>query len=329
MTIEDLEVIRKLDFFEPLDHGIVKNIARQCFDKDFAPGDFIIRQGEPGLGLYFISAGHVRVDVDDQGSRITVAELGPGDCVGELSIVDEKSRSASVVCVESTKCLLLTRDSFSHLMNKHPQIAIQMVKALAARLRAANARMVRTRAGSPEGAPSLTETSNGARPAAAEPASSPGGESSFPFVTPSQAIETYTATKGKIKNMLLDVFTPLYAARAMTRFSMAVIGCPVTVSPEKAVSATVGTVVNDVKVCFFPANVYQTFRIDAYGDGDVSVTVLRANGQGANEPVSHLRANIRRNQNWRLHVPPRSPIRMEANPMEATPGETIDTYSSR
>jgi hypothetical protein len=94
---------------------------------------------------------------------------------------------------------------------------------------------------------------------------------------------------------------------------MAVIGCPVTVSPENAVPAPV-TVVNDVKVCFFPAKVYQTFRLDAFGDGDVSVTVLHASGNGEHKPPSHLRENIRRNQKWRLHVPPCGPVRMETIP---------------
>jgi hypothetical protein len=311
MTPARMQVIRGLDFFEPLDNGIIKEIARQCFDRQFAPGDFIVRQGEPGLGLYFICSGRARVEIDHQGSLVTAAELSTGDCVGELSIVDDKARSASVVCVESTVCLLLTRDSFSRLINKHPQLAIQMVKALAARLRATNHRIV-----GPAKTPAPEIPQPRSSPAPAEASGHPFLP--LPLMRPSELIESYTTTKGKVKDLLIDVFSPIYAARTMTRFSMAVIGCPVTVRPENAEFSSPIGIVHDVKVCLLPAGAHQTLSIGAYDDGDVSVTVLNAAGS------HHFCARIQRNQNWRLHVPPDSPIWMEG-----THGEAILARDSR
>jgi hypothetical protein len=121
-----------------------------------------------------------------------------------------------------------------------------------------------------------------------------------------------------VKDLLINVFSPIYAARTMTRFSMAIIGCPVTVHPENHAVGYGAAVIHDVKVCLFPAGVHQTFRINAYADGDVSVTVLNGGG------THHFRAAIRRNENWRLHVLPHSAIRMEG-----THGEAIHARDSR
>jgi CRP-like cAMP-binding protein len=310
MTLSDVEVIRKLDFFEPLDNKIIKKIALQCFTREFGTGEVIIRQGEPGLGLYFISSGRVRVEIENSGIRTLIAELGVGDCVGELSIVDDKARSASVVCAEPTKCLLLTRDSFSKMMNKHPQIAIQMVKALATRLRATNVRILQP--GRQQPAQPLVDQAQPVRPQRRLAAVATGGSAS-PLLLPAQMVDSYTSAKGKLRDLFVDVFSSLCAARAMTRFSMAVIGCPVTVYAEDSGTSFVAAAVDDVKICLFPAADHLKLRINAYGDGNVSVTVLRPEPGAA----SHLRATIRRNDKWRLHVPPSSSIWMEVASDEA------------
>jgi len=307
MTQEDLGVIRKLDFFESLDDKLVQKIGQQCFKREFAAGDAIIRQGETGLGVYFITAGRVKVEIENQGTRMQVAELGAGDCVGELAIVDDRSRSAHVVCLQATSCLLLTRDSFSKLMNKHPQLAIQMVKALVSRLRATNARITQAPAPAP-----LRQGGEQPSESAAPP---PASIRSLPALPTQEIGRAYTRTKGAVKDMLVGVFAPLYVARAMTRFSMAVIGCPVTVQAGPGVLTTV---VDDVKVCVFPSTRHRTLDLRAYGDGDVSVTVLRPNG------AANVRRRIRRSENWRLHVPSRRGVWMEV-----PCGEAVDAADSR
>lgn len=308
MRDANLEAIRKLDFFERLDEKIIRSVASQCFDKQFSAGDFIIRQGEPGLGLYFILSGRARVEVENGGAGTVVAELGPNDSAGELSIVDDKVRSASVICTEPTTCLLLTRDSFSKLMNKHPQIAIHVVKALAERLRATNARVVQAPAPAPVAAPGAGDL----RPKIKESPACNGFSASS---LPGQIFGAYRNTKDQVKDLLLSAFTPIYAARTMTRFSMAVIGCPVTV---QSVSPAFGVTVDDVKVFLFSNGRHQILNIDAYGDGALSIAVLRP-GLGA----SCLRTAIRRNDRLRLNVSPGRIPRHGDIWMEAPNGERI------
>jgi CRP-like cAMP-binding protein len=306
MRAVNLEAIRTLDFFEPLDDKILRSVAGQCFDKEFNTGDFIIHQGEPGLGLYFILSGRARVEVENGGARTVVAELGANDSVGELSIVDDKVRSASVICTEPATCLLLTRDSFSKLMNKHPQIAIHMVRALAERLRATNARVVQ----SPAPAPS--PVAGELRPKSKESSACDGFSA---FSLPGKIFDAYRGTKDQVKDLLLNAFMPIYAARTMTRFSMAVIGCPVNV---QSASPAFGVTVDDVKVFFFPHGRHQILDIDAYGDGALSIAVLRP-GLGA----SYLRTAVRRNDRLRLNVSPGRIPRGGDIWMEAPNGERI------
>jgi len=111
--VNEIELIRKLDFFEALDDKVVKDIAKVCIARDFATGDYIVRRGESGLGLYFITRGRAKVEIDRNGAKATVAELRDGDFLGELSMIDDKARSADVICMENTSCMLLTRDSFT------------------------------------------------------------------------------------------------------------------------------------------------------------------------------------------------------------------------
>ncbi|HWP85570.1 MAG TPA: cyclic nucleotide-binding domain-containing protein, partial [Terriglobia bacterium] len=125
--LTDTELIRKLDFFEPLDQKIIKRIASVCIVREFSAGEAIVRQGESGLGLYFITGGRAKVEVDKDGTKVVVAELKEGDFLGEFSLIDDKTRSASVVCLQDTRCLLLTRDSFARLLKKYPEIATQML----------------------------------------------------------------------------------------------------------------------------------------------------------------------------------------------------------
>jgi CRP/FNR family cyclic AMP-dependent transcriptional regulator len=331
MSLRDLETIQKPDFFASLDASIIRNIAKQCFDREFNAGEFMIRQGESGLGLYFITEGRARVEVESSGSTIVVAELGAGDSVGELAIVDDRSRSASVICTEPVKCMLLTRDSFSKLMNKHPQIAIQMVKVLAARVRTTNDKLVQSPAVQSGVGQSSVAQSGAARhelsAALPEKLTAKSGSDSV-LALPTQIFDSYNSAKGKVKDVLLDAFAPFYAARAVTRFSMAVIGCPVTVHSEESGAGVAAVTAEGVKVCFVSADGPRTLGIHAYADGEMSVAVLYP---GA---ASHFRAAIRRNDRWRLHISPSTlpPGKLPAGPcvwMEAPNGETIDAQHRR
>jgi hypothetical protein len=195
-----------------------------------------------------------------------VAELGAEQFFGEMSLLDNKPRSATCTSLEDAECVLLTRDSFVKLMNKYPEIPIRMARVIAERLRLANEKLAA--APPPQAAaaqPQQTASAPGtAAPGVAPPAASANGASA-PVAPPDGS------TKGKIQKTLLDTFSSLYTLKALTRFSVAVIGCPVEGS---AVNAFDRFQVGDVKVIVLPSGQPSELRIAATEAGEFTLHVF-------------------------------------------------------
>jgi hypothetical protein len=268
------DLLRKIDFFEPLDQKIITKISQVCIEREYSKGEYIVKQGESGLGLFFITSGRVKVEVERNEIKSVVATLQSEDFLGELSIIDNKPRSANVICLEDTRCLLLTRDSFSKLINKYPEIAIQMAKALAGRIRAANEKMSQPLPGS-------VVTPGGEVPAAiAQPAAppSPTGPSAGSEArgkASNNGASSEASAKNKVKDFIVDTFDFLYTVKALTRFSAAVVGCPVTIDAGSPGPNAAQAVIGGVKVALFPATSDRVIRIDAYDEGGFTAAVFQ------------------------------------------------------
>ncbi len=306
MTVSaQTDLLRKIDFFEPLDQKIISKIADVCIEREYSKGEHIVKQGESGLGLFFITSGRVKVEVDRNGAKAVVAQLQSEDFLGELSIIDNKPRSANVICLEDTRCLLLTRDSFSKLIDKYPIIAIQMAKALAGRIRAANEKMTQQPLSSSAMAAQPAASTGTAEPisvaavseAATAPASSSKGSNN--------GSHENSSAKNKLRDFLVDTFSFLYTVKAITRFSAAVVGCPVHVHFERPGEETLQAVVGEVKVALFPASEDQVLGIDAYAEGDFSATVLRpgVTGRVPEVEITRYSGHLAADQSARLHIP--------------------------
>jgi len=309
--ITDTEVIRKLDFFEPLEPKIIKHIAKMCIVREFNSGDYIVKRGESGLGLYFITRGRAKVEIDREGVKSVLAELAEGNFLGELSMIDDKERSADVVCLEDTSCLLLTRDSFSKLLSKHPEISLQLAKVLVSRIRATNeeltaaAKVTCTKPDCPVRIRATNDKGNFVSPAptASLPPASSGsnGSSWLDF----NALKYFSATKTKAKDYLVDLFSSWYVLKIMTRFSAVIMGCPIIVQPERRRPAVFQTSIAGVKLVLFPASGNQILRMAAFGDGEFSATVFRPPVRGTRRQASvdRFEGRICKNEVMRLHVP--------------------------
>lgn len=260
------ELIRKIDFFSGLDDKILNKISDACIVRQFTKNETIVRQGEMGLGLYIIARGRVKVDREQGGARTQVAELGPEQFFGDMALLDNKPRSATVTGLEDAECLLLTRDSFVKLMNKYPEIPIRMAKVLAERLREANAKIV---ASAPQAPPAQNEVpAQVVQPSAPAdaPASPPPASSSSTSASPAA-----DGTKSQIHSKLLEAFQSLYTLKALSRFSVAVLGCPVEGTAANVVEQIR---VGDVKALFFHAEEPVEMQIAAREPGWFTLDVF-------------------------------------------------------
>ena len=262
------ELIRKIDFFSGLDDKILNKISGACIVRRFTRNETIVRQSEMGLGLYIIARGRVKVDREQGGARRQVAELGPEQFFGDMALLDNKPRSATVTGLEDTECLLLTRDSFVRLMNKYPEIPIRMAKVLAERLREANEKIV---AVTPPAPPASAQSAAGAAPPVAAPVAATVPPPVANGSTPPAAAVHANSAKAQIHSKLLETFQSLYTLKALSRFSVALLGCPVEGTAANVVEQIR---VGDVKALFFPAAEPVEMRIAASEPGWFTLDVF-------------------------------------------------------
>src|SRR5262249_14309970 len=102
----------------------------------YATGEMIIRQGEPGHSVYIVLNGRVRIveAAADTPVEMFLGELGPGEVFGELGILRERSRSASVFSLEKTSCLVIPEDRFVESLHSSTPMSMELLRVLASRL---------------------------------------------------------------------------------------------------------------------------------------------------------------------------------------------------
>jgi len=106
--------------------------------RDVPAGTHIVRAGRPGHSFFLVVAGRVKVSLSRRGREVVLAELGPGDYLGELSVIDGQPRSADVIAIGQTELHELSQDAFFSLIDAHPGIARRLLVELCRRLREAD-----------------------------------------------------------------------------------------------------------------------------------------------------------------------------------------------
>jgi CRP/FNR family transcriptional regulator len=117
--------------FAGVDADGLERIGVRSVEVEFPDGHVIARQGEVGTGFFVIVWGGARVIRDGA----TIAELGPGDFFGELSVLDGRPRIAQVVASGATTCLALASWDFEAVVREQPAVALVVLRELASRLR--------------------------------------------------------------------------------------------------------------------------------------------------------------------------------------------------
>lgn len=135
-------LLEQVPLFARLDHKERKKLAAVCLPKTFPVNTHMVEEGKPGLGLFIITAGKVEVYRGTGDRKQSLNILGMGSILGEMSLIDNQPRSASVVTLEPTECLLITRDSFHTLVQKHPQTAWCIAQVLAERFRRVDSKLL-------------------------------------------------------------------------------------------------------------------------------------------------------------------------------------------
>jgi CRP/FNR family transcriptional regulator len=137
---DTMAFLARVPLFRNLKRGQLHDLATAMVSREFEAGDELVQQGKGGIGLFVIVAGkaeavHTRID----GTDAVVNTFGPTDFFGELALLNDLPRTASVVAVEDTECLVLVRWELMRKLKKDPEMAIVILQELAKRFQRAMA----------------------------------------------------------------------------------------------------------------------------------------------------------------------------------------------
>lgn len=113
-------------------------LAKKATVRDYASGETIVREGDSSLTMYIVLSGLVRLErrrTEGTGGATVLAETGRASFFGEMGLIDDQPRTASVVAVEQTRCALLSRWDFRGEFQDDPDVALALLPVLAERIR--------------------------------------------------------------------------------------------------------------------------------------------------------------------------------------------------
>ncbi len=133
-----IQILSQIPLFSGLNEKQLKKLADRMTKRDYLEGDVIITQGQGGEGLFMIAEGSAEaIRIQPDGEKLTVNEFSPKDFFGELALLDEGLRTASVIATSNATCFILTRWDFKGILRNEPEMAITMLEEMAKRFRRA------------------------------------------------------------------------------------------------------------------------------------------------------------------------------------------------
>ncbi|GCE49098.1 CRP/FNR family transcriptional regulator [Thermosporothrix hazakensis] len=136
------DILARVELFSTLSPKELKDLAKSGQERTYPAGSVLFKQGDAGSGLYIIKSGKVRIEqaIHPDRAEETLGTAGPGDVLGEMALLDDLPRSASVTAEEDVTAFLLPVWEFRNFLRSHPDIALKMLAVLSRRLRKAESR---------------------------------------------------------------------------------------------------------------------------------------------------------------------------------------------
>jgi len=131
-----MDIIRSSPAFRELDEVSLTEIQKLCVTREYAPGETVFRQGEPGHTLVGLISGKLRIAVTSiSGKELNLNLIEPGEIVGEIAFIDGGMRTATGTAVSQSQCITISRKPFFSLMDRRPQISRHFLSLLCERVR--------------------------------------------------------------------------------------------------------------------------------------------------------------------------------------------------
>jgi CRP/FNR family cyclic AMP-dependent transcriptional regulator len=141
----EVELLRRVPLFSGIEPAKLKLLAYTSEVVTYNPGQVLFRMGDAGDAAYVIIQGAAEVSVSTDAGDIPVAQLKDGDFLGEIAILCDTPRTATVTARSELKTLRIRKEPFFELLRQFPEMAIEMTRLLAERLTRTTAELVETR----------------------------------------------------------------------------------------------------------------------------------------------------------------------------------------
>ncbi len=147
MSLEkEVEILKRIPLFSNIDNSKLKLMCFASERMTFKAGEVLCRQGDPGDSAFIILEGKADVQVDKPEGTLTVATLSANDIVGEIAILCDVPRTATVVAQGDLTALKVTKDFFFRMVGDFPEVAVEIMRVLAHRLEQTTAQLMDARA---------------------------------------------------------------------------------------------------------------------------------------------------------------------------------------
>ncbi|MDX1738438.1 MAG: Crp/Fnr family transcriptional regulator [Alphaproteobacteria bacterium] len=138
---EEVEALGRVPLFERLDVAKLKILAFTSDRTTYAAGDYLCREGDAGDKAFVILDGKAQVWVNTNEGALHVSNMGKHDVVGEISLLSDFPRTASVLAETDLEVLILNEDVFLHMIQEFPSVGLELLRALAAKLHVTTQRL--------------------------------------------------------------------------------------------------------------------------------------------------------------------------------------------
>lgn len=131
-----VELLRQVNLFSHMTEDQLAALAHQSRELNFRKNSVLMSEGDVGESMYVVKSGLVKVYVSDSdGRELVLYEQGPGAVLGEISLLDDEPRSASVITLEPSSALMIGKQAFLDCLRASPEMAINLIRSLTHRLR--------------------------------------------------------------------------------------------------------------------------------------------------------------------------------------------------
>ena len=136
MEQETTAQLKKIDWFTELPDDMLAVLAQKVHKRQLDKGEVLFNKGDEGDSLFIINSGWVNVVTkDSQGADVVLNQVGEGEIIGEMALLDNEPRSAGVVALEETTVLELNRDGFMEILRQQPDFALSVIRNFSSRMR--------------------------------------------------------------------------------------------------------------------------------------------------------------------------------------------------